>query len=166
MLTLIVLGESVLGVVLGVSKVSWVSGSAVAALAGFVVAASLWWIYFDFLDEEAVVGRGLVGGLTFTYMHYFVVAGLAALGVGVKLAILDAGGDHHYAGTAWILCAGLALTMVGLAAIQLAVGPMFFDTDVALRLVTAAFALIVLPFDFAPLTVVILIAAVLVLQVA
>ena len=99
-------------------------------------------------------------------MHYFVVAGLAALGAGVKLAILDAGGDHHYDDTAWILCAGLALTMAGLAAIQLAVGPMCFDTDVALRLRHAAFALLVLPFDFAPLTVVILIAAVLVLQVA
>jgi low temperature requirement protein LtrA len=166
LLTLIVLGESVLAVVLGVSKVSWVSGSAVAAAAGFIVAASLWWIYFDFLDEETVVARGILGGLIFTYMHYFVVAGLAVLGAGVKLAILDAGGDHHYAGTGWILCAGLALTMVGLAAIQLVAGTILFDVDVALRLATAAFALVLLVLDFAPLTVVLVIAAVLALHVA
>jgi low temperature requirement protein LtrA len=166
LLTLIVLGESVLAVVLGVSKVSWVSGSAVAAAAGFAVAAALWWIYFDFLDEETVSARGMVSGLTFTYMHYCVVAGLAALGVGVKLAILDAGGDRHYADTAWILCAGLTLTMLGLAAIQLVSGPRLFDVDVLLRLATAAFALVLLPFDFSPLTVVLVIAAVLVVQVA
>jgi low temperature requirement protein LtrA len=166
LLTLIVLGESVLAVVLGVSKISWVSGSAVAAAAGFLVAASLWWIYFDFLDDEAVVSRGIVGGLTFTYMHYFVVAGLAALGAGVKLAILDAGGDHHYADTGWILCAGLALTMVGLAAIQLVAGPAFFDLDVALRLATAAFAIVLIPFDFAPLTIVVMLAATLAAQVS
>jgi low temperature requirement protein LtrA len=165
LLTLIVLGESVLAVVLGVSKVSWVAGSAAAAAAGFVVAAALWWIYFDFLDEETVSARGIVSGLTFTYMHYFVVAGLAALGAGVKLAILSAGGDDHYAGTAWVLCAGLALSMVGLAAIQLVAGPVILDIDVWLRVATAAFALLLLPFDLAPLTVVLLIAAVLVMQV-
>jgi low temperature requirement protein LtrA len=165
LLTLIVLGESVLAVVLGVSKVSWVFGSSLAAAAGFIVAASLWWIYFDFLDEETVSARGIVSGLTFTYMHYFVVAGLAALGAGVKLAVLDAGGEH-YAGTAWILCAGLALTMVGLAAIQLVAGTVVLDVDVWLRLGTAGFALLLLPFDLSPLAVVLLIAAVLVLQVA
>src|SRR5262249_57895473 len=74
LLTLIVLGESVLAVVLGVSKVSWDAGSAAAALGGFVVAAALWWIYFDFLDEGALTSRGIVGGLTYVYMNYFVVS--------------------------------------------------------------------------------------------
>jgi hypothetical protein len=39
LLTLIVLGESVLAVVLGVSKISWDAGSAAAASTGFIVAA-------------------------------------------------------------------------------------------------------------------------------
>jgi low temperature requirement protein LtrA len=166
LLTLIVLGESVLAVVLGVSKVSWVAGSATAAAAGFLVAASLWWIYFDFLDEQAITARGIFGGLTFTYMHYFVVVGLAALGAGVKLAILAAGGNDRYDGTAWILCAGVAMTMAGLAIIQLVSGTAYFDTDFFLRLGTAALALLLVPFDLAPLTVLLLLAAVLVAQVA
>jgi len=165
LLTLIVLGESVLAVVLGVSKISWDGGSAVAAAAGFIVAASLWWIYFDFLDEGALTARGLFGGLTYTYMNYFVVVGLAALGAGVKLAILAAGGDHHYDDTSWILSAGLALTMVGLGVIQLVAGTVVVDTDVVLRLATAAIALLLIPFDLSPLAVVSIFAGVLVAQV-
>ena len=166
LLTLIVLGESVLAVVLGVSRASWVTGSTAAAAAGFLVAASLWWIYFDFLDEGAITARGIWGGLTYTYMHYFVVVGLASLGVGVKLAILAAGGDHRYDDTAWILCAGLGLTMFGLAAVQLVAGTMLFDADVWLRVATAAVALLLIPLDLTPLTVALLLAGVLVAQVA
>jgi low temperature requirement protein LtrA len=165
LLTLIVLGESVLAVVLGVSKVSWDAGSAAAAATGFLVAAAIWWIYFDFLDEGALTSRGIFGGLTYTYMNYFVVVGLAALGVGVKLAILAAGGDHHYDGTSWILSAGLALTMVGLGVIQLVAGTVVVDADVVLRLLTAGVALLLIPFDLSPLAVVSVFAAVLVAQV-
>ena len=165
LLTLIVLGESVLAVVLGVSKVSWDSGSAVAAAMGFIVAAALWWIYFDFLDEGALTARGIFGGLTYTYMNYFVVAGLTALGVGVKLAIFASGGDHHYDGTSWVLSAGLALTMAGLGVIQLVAGTVVIDTDVVLRLLTAAIALVLIPFGLSPLAVVAIFAFVLAAQV-
>ena len=165
LLTLIVLGESVLAVVIGVSKVSWDAGSGAAAAAGFVVAAALWWIYFDFLDEGALTSRGIFGGLTYTYMNYFVVAGLAALGAGVKLAVLDAGGDHHYDDTSWVLSAGLALAMVGLGVIQLVAGTVVVDADVVLRFATAVMALALLPLGLSPLAVVSIFAAVLVAQV-
>ena len=165
LLTLIVLGESVLAVVLGVSKVSWDARSAAAAATGFLVAASIWWIYFDFLDEGALTARGIFGGLTYTYMNYFVVVGLATLGVGVKLAVLAAGGEEHYDGTSWVLSAGLALTMLGLGAIQLVAGTVVVDADVVLRMLTAAVALLLIPFDLSPLAVVGLFAGLLVAQV-
>jgi low temperature requirement protein LtrA len=165
LLTLIVLGESVLAVVLGVSTVSWDGGSAAAAASGFVIAAAIWWIYFDFLDEGALTARGIFGGLTYTYMNYFVVAGLTALGVGVKLAILAAGGDHHYDDTSWVLSAGLALAMFGLGVIQLLAGTVVVDTDVVLRFLTAAVALALIPFGLSPLAVVSVLAGVLVAQV-
>jgi low temperature requirement protein LtrA len=166
LLTLIVLGESVLAVVLAVSRVSWDAGSAAAAIAGFLVATSLWWIYFDFLDEEAVSARGIFGGLTYTYAHYFIVVGLASLGAGVKIAVLAAGGNHHYDGTAWILCAGLAMTMVGFAIVELVTPPGTFDADVILRTATAALALVLIPLGASPLTALVVLAAVLVGQVA
>jgi low temperature requirement protein LtrA len=159
LLTLIVLGESVLAVVLGVSKVHWDARSAAAATAGFLVAAALWWIYFDFLDEGALTARGIFGGLTYTYMNYFVVAGLTALGAGVKLAVLDVDG------TSWIMSAGLALAMFGLGVIQLVAGTVVVDADVVLRLATAAVALVLIPFELRPLAVLSIFAAVLVAQV-
>jgi low temperature requirement protein LtrA len=165
LLTLIVLGESVLAVVLGVSKVSWDAGSAAAAATGFLVAAALWWIYFDFLDEGALTARGILGGLTYTYMNYFVVVGLAALGAGVKLAILAAGGDHRYDETSWVLSAGVALAMLGLGAIQLVAGTIVFDTDVWLRFATGTIALALVPFSLSPLVVVAVFAAILSAQV-
>jgi low temperature requirement protein LtrA len=165
LLTLIVLGESVLAVVLAVSTVSWDAGSAGAAIAGFLVAASLWWVYFDFLDEEAVSARGIFGGLTYTYVHYFVVVGLAALGAGVKMTILAAGGDQHYDGTAWVVCAGLALTMAGFAVVELVTPPRTFDVDVALRTATAAIALALIPLGLSPLTTIVVLASTLVAQV-
>jgi low temperature requirement protein LtrA len=165
LLTLIVLGESVLAVVLGVSKISWDAGSGAAAAMGFLVAAALWWIYFDFLDEGALTARGIFGGLTYTYMNYCVVAGLAALGTGVKLAVLSSGGDHHYDDASWVLSAGLALTMLGLGVIQLVAGTVVVDTDVVLRLLTAAIALALIPFGLSPLAVVSVFAGVLVAQV-
>jgi low temperature requirement protein LtrA len=165
LLTLIVLGESILAVVLGIVDVPWGAASAAAAAAGFGVAACLWWIYFDFLDETTVSARGLVGGLTYTYMHYFVVVGLATLGVGVKLAIFSAGGEGRYDDTSWILCAGLAMTMLGLAAIQLVTPPVLFDADVLLRLAAAGVAVALIPFGLSPLVVALVLAALLVAQV-
>jgi low temperature requirement protein LtrA len=171
LLTIIVLGESVFAVVLGVEGAAWQLGSVLAAAGGFVAAAALWWIYFEFLDSSLVVGgagrRRLVGGLVFTYSHFPVITGLAALGVGVKFAILSAGGHSEYDGTAWVLCAGVALCMAGMAAIQLATPPTLFDLDVWLRMGTAVLALVLLPFgsELDPLVVTWLVAGALAIQV-
>jgi low temperature requirement protein LtrA len=164
--TIIVLGESVLSVVLGVADTTWGVDSGLAAAGGFLAAAALWWIYFDFLDES-VVRRGRIEGLVFTYAHFPVLIGIATVGVGVKLEILAAAGDRRYQDTGWILCAGVAICMVGLAAIHLATPPMLFDADVAMRLGTAIFALVLLAFSFSlsPLALVWALAGLLVAQV-
>jgi low temperature requirement protein LtrA len=118
-------------------------------VAGFLAAVSIWWIYFGFLDVMRIFGSGLARGLIFTYTHFLVWAGIAMLGVGVKLAIFSAGGDGRYDDTAWVFCAGAALCMLGLAIVQLATPPGVFDVDVALRLGTAALAIVLLPASFA-----------------
>jgi low temperature requirement protein LtrA len=149
LLTIIVLGESVFAVVLGVRDVSWELSPALAAGGGFLAAAAIWWIYFGFLDSSVESSReGLLRGLTLTYAHFFVYAGIAALGVGVKLVILEAGGQEKYGDTAWVFCAGLALCMAALAAIHLVTPPQLLDADVWLRLGTAAVALVLLPLSF------------------
>jgi low temperature requirement protein LtrA len=147
LLTIIVLGESVLAVVLGVANTSWEVDSGFAAAGGFLATAAVWWIYFDFLDQS-VVSRGRISGLVFTYAHFPVIIGIATLGVGVKFAILASAGSPNYQDTGWVFCAGVAICMVGLAAIHLATPPTLFDADVGLRLGTAALALVLLAFSF------------------
>jgi low temperature requirement protein LtrA len=139
LLTIIVLGEAVIAVVLGTVNVSWSFATGTTALAGFLAAASIWWIYFEFFDAS-VVSRGVFRGMTFVYAHYAVAAGIAMFGVGVRLAIHAAGPGGRYEHVGWITAGGIALCMFGLGVIQLATPPTMLDADVVLRFAAAAFA--------------------------
>jgi len=168
LLIIIVLGEAVIGVVLGTAEVSWTVLSGAVAFAGFIMAASIWWLYFGFLDAASVVTRNVRSGITFVYAHYFVASGIAALGVGVKLAIFAVEPGPRYDEIGWIAAAGTALCMGGLATIQLATPPALVDTDVLLRLATAGVAvvLVVLAQWLSPSLILWLLAIALMAQVA
>ena len=167
LLIIIVLGEGVIGVVLGTAEVSWTLRSGTVAFAGFLTGAAIWWLYFDFLDAASVVMRNVRSGITFVYAHYFVAAGIAALGVGVKLAILSGEPGPRYDHVGWVAAAGIAFCMAGLAAIQLATPPAPVDADVLLRLAVASLAgiLVALSGFVSPVLVLWLLAAALVAQV-
>jgi low temperature requirement protein LtrA len=173
LLTIIVLGESVFAVVFGVSDVNWSAEALFAAVGGFLCAAAFWWIYFEFVNPEyafAALRRGgrILRGLVFVYSNFPVIAGLAALGIGVKLSVLAAGGETAYDESGWLLCAGLALSMLGLAAVELVMPPYWLATDFWLRVATAVLALALIPFAsvLSPLVIVWILAGALVLQVA
>jgi low temperature requirement protein LtrA len=137
LLTIIVLGEAVIAVVLGTVNVSWTMVSGSAAFAGFLIAAAIWWIYFEFFDAS-VVSRSVFQGMTFVYAHYFVAAGIAVLGVGVRLAVLSAGPGDSYRHAGWVVAGGTAICMAGIGVIQAVTPPSAVDTDVLLRVATAA----------------------------
>jgi low temperature requirement protein LtrA len=173
LLTIIVLGESVFAVVLGVSDVNWSAEALFAALGGFLCAAAFWWIYFEFVNPEyafaALRRRGrILRGLVFVYANFPVIAGLAALGIGVKLAIVAAGGHAAYDDSGWVVCAGIALSMAGLAAVELVMPPYWLAVDFWLRVMTALLALALIPFAslLAPIVIVWILAGALVVQVA
>jgi low temperature requirement protein LtrA len=93
--TIIVLGEAVIAVVNGVSKVEWNGMSVLTAIGGFVTAFSLWWIYFDNVSGSALETSRSTGRLKvlqlWLYIHLPLVIGLAATGVGVEHLIKLAG---------------------------------------------------------------------------
>jgi low temperature requirement protein LtrA len=167
LLIIIVLGEGVIGVVLGTAQVSWTVRSGAVAFAGFITGAAIWWLYFDFLDAASVVTRNVRSGITFVYAHYFVAAGIAALGVGVKLAIFSVEPGPRYTQIGWVAAAGTAICMSGIAAIQLATPPGLVDVDVVLRLAVAFFAgvLVAVSGLLSPVLVVWLLAVLLAVQV-
>jgi len=141
LLTIIVLGEAVISVVIGTVDVNWSVLSGTTAFAGFVAAAAIWWVYFEFFDTS-VASASVVRGMTFVYAHYFVAVGIAALGVGVRVAIISADRGSAYAHAGWIAATGAALCMGGLGVIQLATPPTALDTDVVLRFATAALGIV------------------------
>ena len=85
---IIVLGESLVAAVAGVAGFEFTFESWIVAGMCFVVALCLWWIYFD-LADTSVVGRGALG-LIFVYVHFTLLAGVAAFGEGTKLAVMQA----------------------------------------------------------------------------
>jgi low temperature requirement protein LtrA len=172
LLTIIVLGESVFAVVLAIADVTWSAETFLASLGGFLCAAAFWWIYFEFVNPEyrfvALRRHGrIVRGLVFVYSNFPIISGLVALGIGVKVAIMSAGGDAAYDDSGWLLCVGLALAMAGLAAVELVMPPYWRATDFWYRTGTAALALALIPFasSLSPLVMVWILALALVGQV-
>jgi len=100
----------------GVGDAEWGLPSALTATAGFAVAASLWWVYFDFIDVLDIK-RGLLSRNIFIYGHLLIALGLTATGVGIKKAILYADEGNPPAGVAWALGGGAGLFLVALAMI-------------------------------------------------
>lgn len=132
--TIIVLGEAVLATAMGASAVSWTPGNITMASIGFAMAACIWWINFDFVDDNAIKTRNLVPRFVYLYGHYFIVTSIVALGVGVEHAIKETGDAHLHLPT-------LALLGGGLAAYLLSVTIVKMVTSVC-RLVYVRFAMI------------------------
>ncbi|MCA1716846.1 MAG: low temperature requirement protein A [Actinobacteria bacterium] len=138
--TLIVLGESIVVLTSGVVDTSWRPVSALTAVGGFTVAACLWWLYFDHVDEEAI-GQSFTSGVAgvvrshvWGYGHLTVWAGIATASVGIEFAISEASEPELSAAIRWSMWGGISLYLLAISAIQLAT-PTSLRTDVvALRL--------------------------------
>jgi low temperature requirement protein LtrA len=95
-IVIIALGESVAAVGIG-SRPVLSTGAVVAAVLGMVVAAALWWAYFDV--TAIVAGRFLARARegrernrlardSYSYLHFPMVAGIALIAVGIKSTLL------------------------------------------------------------------------------
>ena len=86
LLTIILLGESVIMLAANLSKTPWSAPTVAAAVVGFILTASLWWLYFD-LTEKHTIGKQLGAGQRIIYGHLFVYIGLSSLAVFIGYAI-------------------------------------------------------------------------------
>lgn len=86
LLTIILLGESVAGLVAGLGKGDW-QWSALFTLAGaFVLMSSIWWLYFETL-EALVANAELKAAQMAIYGHAAIYAGLAFIATGTVLCV-------------------------------------------------------------------------------
>jgi low temperature requirement protein LtrA len=95
LIVLIALGESIVALGVG-AKVELDAGIVAAAVLGVVVAAALWWVYFDvtaIVAERRLSGteqgrqRNEMARDSYSYLHLPMVAGIALLAVGLKLTL-------------------------------------------------------------------------------
>ena len=82
------LGESILGVVVGLAGHEWNIYSSLSVGLGLSIPFSLWWIYFDNIGGSAIRAATEKGKRSiyyiWLYVHFPLVVGLTAIGIGIK----------------------------------------------------------------------------------
>jgi low temperature requirement protein LtrA len=121
--TLIVLGESITGVVSGLTQQQWSPTSALTAMLGLSLAFSLWWVYFDNIDAAPIRAARTGGHIwvyqTWLYAHLPMVIGLTTAAVGVEHVVRSPQDLALPPEERWLICAGVALVLFSLGLIHL-----------------------------------------------
>lgn len=125
--TLIVLGETILAVTVGLTDALGDPGRRLSAFVvggcALVIAFGMWWTYFDALGRDALT-RHRRAAFTWGYGHYALYAALAAIGAGVQVQLDLLGGGHGAGGDVGqglaVLAAALpvALSLAAIAWLQ------------------------------------------------
>jgi len=95
LLTIIMLGESVISISAALAGIAWNRSNVIAAISGFVMVSAIWWIYYD--SFHLLEQRKLTTGHSILYSHFFLFIGLAILASLIRHAILGdlAAGDFR-----------------------------------------------------------------------
>ncbi len=112
---IIVLGESVMGVVSGLAEQEGFSLLiAIAAILGITLTFGLWWIYFDFIGRRPPKSD-VVSAVSWSYLHLFLAISIAATGAGVLNVIADKDARMDYpVGLLIAGAVGSTLVVIGL----------------------------------------------------
>jgi low temperature requirement protein LtrA len=134
--TIIVLGESILGVVMGLAGHEWNIYSTLSVGLGLSIPFSLWWIYFDNIGGSAIRAASEKGRIgiyyVWVFIHFPMVVGLTAIGVGIKNA---ASSNQEIAlpfSELWLICGSVA-TCLFVQAIFHLIAVDDFDTEYKTR---------------------------------
>ncbi len=122
--TILVLGESIAAVVLGLGHSSWAIAPTATAALGIGVATAFWWMYFDHARGSVVRRdeklRRAWRPTVWLYTHFLLAAALAGLGAGLEVAVAEAGHGPMPGAERWLLVGAAAVVLFSLAAIQFA----------------------------------------------
>ena len=114
--TLILLGESVVGVMRGMeSQEDWPPSAAMSAFLGMAIAFLIWWWYFDGAlgaSEQPVRSRrDAVRFHVWSYAHFPLYLGIVVAGAGVE-RIVTAASKHSLSGAESLILAGAVATVM------------------------------------------------------
>ena len=112
--TIIVLGEVVVGVVSGLGNhhhLTWLVGG--VAFMGMLIAASLWWVYFDFISYR--IPKPATKSVTsWTYLHLPLTAAIAAVGAAI-LNVIELSPEPLTESARWLLIGSVGVTLLCVA---------------------------------------------------
>ncbi len=126
LIIIIALGESIVAIGVGAAGLELGAGVVLAAALGMILAAGLWWAYFDYValaaerrlirsqgHERATLARD-----SYSYLHLPMVTGIVLVALGVKKTLAHVG-DPLGTIPAVALCGGVALYLLGHNAFRL-----------------------------------------------
>ncbi len=116
LIVIIALGESIVAIGVGAEDVDLDAGALAAATLGILLAAALWWTYFDGALEQVTARLNSLTGRrrnttardSFSFLHLPLVAGIVLLALGVKKTLGDVD-EPLKAVAAFGLCGGVAV---------------------------------------------------------
>jgi low temperature requirement protein LtrA len=114
LLMIIVLGETVSGVVNGLAHTPLDALTLIVALVAIVLGFGAWWTYFDFAGHRPL-GPGRPRTLVWMLTHLPLTAAVAAMGAAMVSLIQHAHAARTPAPTAWGLCASAATILAATA---------------------------------------------------
>jgi low temperature requirement protein LtrA len=153
LLTLIVLGETIFGLISSLTGQKWGIESTISMGAGLSIAFSLWWLYFDKIDGSVIRifrDEGKIGlYLTWLYTHFSLVVGLCATAAGVRHLILANQSKILPSLDQWLICGSVALCLFSIGIIHLCTSYASSERKLMKQLsvyrFTAGFAIILIP---------------------
>jgi low temperature requirement protein LtrA len=120
--TIIVLGIAILGVVDGIATHEWTIYSMTSAALGLGIAFSLWWIYFDTVDGSEIKAlqdsKKLGVYVTWLYIHFPLIIGFTALGVGVEHIVLANQSSVLSTSEIWLMSISTSICLFAVGIIQ------------------------------------------------
>jgi low temperature requirement protein LtrA len=121
--TLIVLGESIVGIVNGMTEQVWDVYSVIEASLGLCISFSLWWLYFDStgrLPIQILREKGRISlYLIWLYTHFPLVVAITAVGVGIRRLVSSE--QHSVLSTSdlWLICGSVAVSLFSQSVLHL-----------------------------------------------
>ncbi len=126
LIIIIAFGESIVATGLGAEGTGLSAGVITAAVLGIVIAAALWWAYFDVvaivaerkLRQAERVEQALMARDSYSYIHLLLIAGIVLVALGGKKTIAQVDEPLKLV-PAVALCGGVSLYLLGHVAFRL-----------------------------------------------
>ncbi len=114
--TLIVLGESIVSIVIGMTDQQWNLYSVIVSSLGLCISFSLWWLYFDSsgrLPIQILIEKSNVAIYSiWLYIHFPLVVAITAVGVGIRHLISNEQYSALPPSDLWLICISVSIFLI------------------------------------------------------